>query len=341
MKNYFTLGNPALLAALAAAALWTTCLAASENIKHDRGVYASDRKVILAEALQLTESESAVFWPLYSKYRAEQEKLGDGLVKLVLEYADVYPNLAEDHARQLLKGYAALEKELVLGRASYLQRFAKVLPPSKALRLAQLENRMDLAFRTQLASAIPLSPIEGRLIGQTSGAALVAEGVPGGAMVQTHELTATVTAIDQVSGRLTLLSRDGIKQTVKVGPDAINFDQIRIGDQLTVTVVEELVVYVAGEGEPPTDAAAQLVALAPKGAKPGGMVAETTQLTAKVTALDVEHHKVTLQFEDGSTRTIAVRQDVDLAKRNIGEKVVIRKTGVLALSVRKSETNTQ
>ena len=63
---------------------------------------------------------------------------------------------------------------------------------------------------------------------------------------------------------------------------------------------------------PPT-AAPQLVALAPKGAKPGGIMAATTQVTAKVTAIDVEHHKATLQFEDGTTRTVAVRPDVDLA----------------------------
>ena len=62
--------------------------------------------------MQLTESESTGFWPLYRQYRAEQEKVGDGLVKLVLEYADLYPNVPEDRARLLLKDYTALEKKL-------------------------------------------------------------------------------------------------------------------------------------------------------------------------------------------------------------------------------------
>jgi hypothetical protein len=80
-------------------------------------------------------------------------------------------------------------------------------------------------------------------------------------------------------------------------------------------VAESLVVYVAGEGETPTDGAAQLVAPSPKGSKPDGIMAATTKVTAKITAIDAEQRKATLQFEDGTTRTVAVRPDVDLGKR--------------------------
>ena len=61
----------------------------------------------------------------------------------------------------------------------------------------------------------------------------------------------------------------------------------------------------------------------------------TVQVTAKVTAIDLDHHKATLQFQDGTTRTVAVRQDVDLSQRQVGEEVVIRTTEVLAVSVEK------
>ena len=339
MKRFLASRTLLLVAALAAAAHGPSRLAAADSVTDAiavvRGTYTADRQAFLAESMQLTESESTAFWPLYRQYRAEQEKLGDGLVKLVLEYADVYPNVPEERARKLFKDYTVLEKKLADQRAWYLKKFAKILPPAKALRFAQLENRLDLALRLQLASAIPLAPIEGRLSGEVTGAAVLAQGVPGGAVVQTYELSATVASIDKASRRLTLLSSDGIKQTVKVGPEAINFDQIKVGDQLKVTVAEELVVYVAGKGETPSNAAAQVVALAPKGAKPGGIMADTIQVTAKVTAIDLEHRKATLQFEDGSSRTVAVRPDVDLAKRKVGDKVVIRTTEALAITVKK------
>lgn len=77
------------------------------------------------------------------------------------------------------------------------------------------------------------------------------------------------------------------------------------------------------------------VTLAPKGAKPGGVVAQTTQVTATITAINQQKRTATLRFDDGSTRTFPVRTDVDLSKRNVGDKVVFRLTEALALSVKK------
>jgi hypothetical protein len=155
----------ALLLAVAASLLAlpaqpTTAQTVTDEIEVLRGVLKADRKVVIAEAMQLTEAESAAFWPLYREYRAEMDKLGDGIVKLVLEYADAYPNVPEDRAEKLLKDYLALEKGLVNVRAKYLKKVAKVLPKSKVLRLAQLENRLDLALRLQMAGAVPLVPAD-------------------------------------------------------------------------------------------------------------------------------------------------------------------------------------
>ena len=133
-----------------------TAQTATDEIEALRGLLKADRKVVIAEAMQLTDAESAAFWPLYRDYRTEMDKLGDGIVKLVLEYADAYPNVPEDRAGKLLKDYLALEKDLVSVRAKHLKKVAKVLRKSKVLRFAQVENRLDLALRLQMAGALPL-----------------------------------------------------------------------------------------------------------------------------------------------------------------------------------------
>ncbi len=171
--------------------------------------------------------------------------------------------------------------------------------------------------------------------GDATTTAAYQEGVPGGVVVDTFKTTATVTGIDAANRKVTFVSPDGKKTIYKAGPEVINFDQIRIGDQLKVTVAEELVVYLADKGAPPSDSAAALVALAPKGAKPGGLLANTVQVTAKVTAINLKKHKATIQFPDGSSRTVAVRKDVDLNQRKVGEEVVIRYTEALAILVEK------
>lgn len=154
-------------------------------------------------------------------------------------------------------------------------------------------------------------------------------------MVATHKMTANVTAVDAANRTVTLVTADGTKSTVKCGPEIINFDQIHVGDQVKMTVTDELAVFMASAATSPGSGAAAVVALAPKGEKPGGVVASTVQVTATVTAIDVKAHKATLQFPDGSTRTVAVRQDVDLTQRKVGEQVVIRTTQAVAISVEK------
>ena len=171
--------------------------------------------------------------------------------------------------------------------------------------------------------------------GLTSSSAVYQPGVPGGVMVDTFKMTATVTRIDTDKRKVTLLTRDGKETTVKCGPEVINFDQIRVGDKLKIWVTQELAVAMGTAGSPSSDGGADMVALAPKGAMPGGMMASTVQATAKVTAIDLKHHKATLQLPDGTSKTFAVRPDVDLTQRQVGEAVVIRSTEALAISVEK------
>ena len=165
--------------------------------------------------------------------------------------------------------------------------------------------------------------------------AVYQQGVPGGIVVETYKNSATVTGIDAANRKVTLVTPDGRKETFKAGPEVVNFDQIRVGDQVKATLAQQLVVYMAKDNPPASDGEAALVALAPKGAKPGGLLANTVQVIAKVTAIDLKRHKATLRFPDGTTKTFAVRKDVDLTQRQVGEEVVIRATEALAISVEK------
>lgn len=123
-----------------------------------RATYGADRQAFLASNLELTEAEGAAFWPFYREYRLAMDKLGDSLVKVVLEYADAYPDVTDSRARKLLADYTSLEEKLAKTRATYVRRAAKIIPAVKALRWAQLEQRLDLALRLQLAGTVPLVP---------------------------------------------------------------------------------------------------------------------------------------------------------------------------------------
>jgi translation elongation factor P/translation initiation factor 5A len=170
---------------------------------------------------------------------------------------------------------------------------------------------------------------------QGVGIEVIQPGEAGGVRVKTYKETATVTGIDKATRKVTLVTKDGTKSTVKCGPDVANFAQIEVGDQVKAAVTEQLVVFVRRPGEPSGDGAAGVVALAPIGAKPGGVIANTEEITAKVKAIDLKHRKATLLFPDGTSHTFTVRPDVDMTKHAVGDEVVFSTTEAVAISVEK------
>ena len=128
-----------------------------------------------------------------------------------------------------------------------------------------------------LATSLGSFPIDG-----TAMIAYV-DGVPGGVLVDASEMKATVSAINKAKRKVTLVGPDGKSMTAKVGPEAINFDQVEVGDTVTVTMTQTLAIYMGDADSVATDGDAVLTTGAPAGGKPGVVIAGGTQATAKVT----------------------------------------------------------
>ena len=133
-------------------------VSARDVIEVVRSDLKADRKALIAEQMALTPQESDAFWPIYDSYRAEVEKANDEVVKLVLEYADLYPEVPDAKAHEIMKRYMKTEAKLLSIKKKYLKKFGKVLPASKLFRFAQLDNRLDLSTRVGVAASIPLLP---------------------------------------------------------------------------------------------------------------------------------------------------------------------------------------
>jgi hypothetical protein len=156
----------------------------------------------------------------------------------------------------------------------------------------------------------------------------------GAIIVETYNTTAKVIGIDAAKRKLTLAFPDGKKTTYKCGPEVVNFAQIQVGDQVNARVSEEAAIFI-GSGAPPSDMVGAGVALAPVGYKPGGELVETMQVTARVTAVDAKKHIVTLQYADGTSRTVKVGKKVNLADVPVGTDVTVQVSEGVAISVGK------
>ena len=161
---------------------------------------------------------------------------------------------------------------------------------------------------------------------------------PAGAAIVTETRTATVESVDPKKRIVTLKNADGKTATVQLGKRAVNFDQIKPGDQVRATMAEEVAVSIDKSGAPSTAEERRVVAVAPKGARPGFIIADSKQVAGKIESIDAEQRIVTLT-EPGSEkpRKVKVGREVDLSQFKPGDEVSARITEAMAIVVEKPQ----
>jgi hypothetical protein len=116
----------------------------------------TDKKLVVATALALTENEAKAFWPVYNAYQSDMVVHYDQVFKFIDEYAKVYASMTDEAATQLVGEFLSLQTNQIAILTSYAPKFRKVLPPVKVARLYQIENKMRVLVDYEFARQIPL-----------------------------------------------------------------------------------------------------------------------------------------------------------------------------------------
>ncbi len=128
----------------------------ADNMEIVKEKIRTDKKLLVATNMQLTESEANAFWPVYEAYQADLGKLRDREIKLIEEFAANYETMSDDVAKNLLDDSLSIESDHLKLRQSYLSKFRGVLPDKKVARYYQLENKIDAVLEYEMARRIPL-----------------------------------------------------------------------------------------------------------------------------------------------------------------------------------------
>ena len=128
----------------------------ADNMEIVKEKIKSDKKLLVATNMQLTESEATAFWPIYESYQAELGKLRDREIKLIEKFAASYETMSDDMAKNLLDDSLSIDSDHQKLRQSYLAKFRGVLKDTKVARYYQLESKIDAVMEYELARRIPL-----------------------------------------------------------------------------------------------------------------------------------------------------------------------------------------
>lgn len=122
-----------------------------------RGVLKTEKKAIVAKAMQFTDAESTVFWPLYNQYNDKMYLSNTKLYNLIKEYAEYYENkMTDEKAVEIWTSVMKVEAELAKLERSYFKKFQGILSGKKAARYMQLESKIKALIDAELALEIPL-----------------------------------------------------------------------------------------------------------------------------------------------------------------------------------------
>src|SRR5688572_27845930 len=83
-------------------------------------------------------------------------------------------------------------------------------------------------------------------------------------------VTVTVESVDYAARSAVLKTADGKLFTVQASSDVTRFDKLKVGDKITATYYESIVLTIATRGKPPVKATDEGKIVPTTGEKPGG-----------------------------------------------------------------------
>lgn len=164
-------------------------------------------------------------------------------------------------------------------------------------------------------------------------AGLVASSPGSVTAVEVLKASAIVTAIEKETRTVTLKGSEDRMFNVVADESVRNFEQIEVGDEVTVSYTRALSLNVRPGGGSPQRTETGGAARAEPGEKPVGVVGREITILADVIAVDPEASTITLKGPEGNVVELAVQNPEHFEVVKVGDQVEAEFVEALAISV--------
>lgn len=121
-----------------------------------RSDIATQKKALITQAMNMTEEQSSVFWPIYNMYQDELRLIGDARIATIKQYADNYDSMTDEMAKTITKDAIKQQENRLKLYKKYNDKLAKALSPKLAGRWLQAEHAINTMIDVQVAAEMPL-----------------------------------------------------------------------------------------------------------------------------------------------------------------------------------------
>ena len=148
----------------------------------------------------------------------------------------------------------------------------------------------------------------------------------------TVTLSGTVETIDHDNRILNIKTANGKFETLEVPQSAKRFDELKIGDKVSVTYNNNVSVRLKPAGEPAVDTGSATKS-GGQGERPGGAIAVQRTMTATISSIDKSASAITFVGPNGFKYSRRVADSTVLDKVKVGDRVDITWDTDLTVSV--------
>jgi hypothetical protein len=127
-----------------------------DYIEVAREVLKTEKKAAIAEAMNLTETDSGPFWELYNEFNFELGKVQNMRIEAIKDFAGNYENLTDEKADEIWLKVLSYQQQLLKLKKTYYKKFKKIISAGQAAKYFQIENKIEALINANLAAEIPL-----------------------------------------------------------------------------------------------------------------------------------------------------------------------------------------
>jgi hypothetical protein len=141
------------------AALFLASFAYTQSNKEEidlmQAAFGMDKKSVVADFVQLSETQKAPFWKLYDEYETQRKELGKQRIELLKQYADQYLTMTSEQADAWSKKVMGLQKQTDNLITVYYNKVKLISNGIVATQFYQIEGYILTAIRMQLLQNVP------------------------------------------------------------------------------------------------------------------------------------------------------------------------------------------
>jgi hypothetical protein len=126
-----------------------------EEIDLVQAAFGMDKKAIVADFVQLSDTQKDAFWTLYDEYETNRKEYGRERIVLLQQYAEQYMTMTSEQADSWTKSVMELQIKTDKLIATYYEKVKDISDGVVATQFYQIENYILSMIRMEILQGVP------------------------------------------------------------------------------------------------------------------------------------------------------------------------------------------